>query len=45
MVYGNILGRKTNGLSEMDKTAEIQKDKKGNIIYDKDSRDTELDNM
>ena len=31
-----------NGLSEMDKSAEIQKDKKGNIIYDKDSKDTEL---
>ena len=26
----------------MDKTAEVQKDKKGNIIYDKDSKDTEI---
>ena len=26
----------------MDKTAEIQRDKKGNIIYDKETKDTEL---
>ena len=31
-----------NGLSEMDKTAEIHRDKKGNIIYDKDTKDTEI---
>ncbi len=31
-----------NGLSVMDKTAEIQRDKKGNIIYDKDTKDTEI---
>lgn len=37
-----LIAKIANGLSEMDKTAEIQKDKKGNIIYDKDSRDTEL---
>jgi len=30
-----------NGLSKMDKKADIQKDKKG-IIYDKDSKDTEI---
>jgi type I restriction enzyme M protein len=30
------------GLSEMDKTAEIQKDKHGNIIYDSTTKDTEL---
>jgi type I restriction enzyme M protein len=30
------------GLSEMDKTAEIQKDKNGNIIYDSTTKDTEL---
>ena len=29
-------------LSEMDKTAEIQKDKHGNIIYDSTTKDTEL---
>lgn len=37
-----LIAKIANGLSEMDKTAEIQKDKKGNIIYDKDSKDTEL---
>lgn len=31
-----------DGLSVMDKDAEIQKDKKGNIIYDKESKDTEI---
>ena len=30
------------GLSKMDKNAEIQKDKSGNIIYDTDSKDTEI---
>lgn len=30
-----------DGLSIMDKEAEIQKDKKGNIIYDKETKDTE----
>lgn len=29
-------------LSVMDKSAEIQKDKKGNIIYDKETKDTEI---
>ncbi|MDR2499897.1 MAG: type I restriction-modification system subunit M [Treponema sp.] len=29
-------------LSEMDKTAEIQKDKQGNVIYDSATKDTEL---
>lgn len=29
-------------LSVMDKTAEIQRDKKGNIVYDKETKDTEL---
>lgn len=31
-----------DGLSVMDKNAEIQKDKKGNIIYDKETKDTEI---
>lgn len=31
-----------NGLSVMDKTAEIQHDKKGNIIYDKETKDSEI---
>ena len=30
------------GLSMMDKSADIQRDKKGNIIYDKDTKDTEI---
>ena len=30
------------GLSKMDKNADIQKDKKGEIIWDKDTKDTEL---
>lgn len=30
-----------DGLSQMDKDAEIQKDRKGNIIYDKKTKDTE----
>ena len=29
------------GLSKMDKEAEIQRDKKGNIIYDRETKDTE----
>lgn len=31
-----------NGLSVMDKTAEIQHDKKGNIIYDNETKDSEV---
>ena len=31
-----------DGLSLMDKTADIQKDKKGNVIYDKETKDTEI---
>lgn len=31
-----------DGLSLMDKEADIQKDKKGNIIYDKETADTEI---
>ncbi len=31
-----------NGLSVMDKTAVIQRDKKGNIIYDKETKDVEI---
>ena len=30
------------GLSQMDKNAEIHRDKKGNVIYDKDTKDTEI---
>ncbi len=38
----NVFGKIANGLSEMDKTAEIQRDKKGNILYDKETKDSEI---
>lgn len=31
-----------DGLSKMDKEAEVQKDKKGNILYDKSTKDAEI---
>lgn len=34
-----------DGLSAMDKDAEIQRDKKGNTLYDKDTKDTETVNI
>jgi type I restriction enzyme M protein len=37
-----LLVKIADGLSVMDKSAEIQKDKKGNIIYDKETKDTEI---
>ena len=37
-----LLERIADGLSVMDKNAEIQRDKKGNIIYDKETKDTEI---
>ena len=37
-----VFDKLMDGLSVMDKNAEIQKDKKGNIIYDKESKDTEI---
>lgn len=37
-----LLDRIADGLSVMDKEAEIQKDKKGNILWDNDSKDTEI---
>lgn len=37
-----LLEKIADGLSEMDKNAEIQKDRKGNILYDKKTKDTEL---
>ncbi|MBD5416589.1 MAG: SAM-dependent DNA methyltransferase [Desulfovibrio sp.] len=41
-VEKKLLDRMADGLSVMDKAAEIQKDKKGETIYDKETRDTEL---
>lgn len=37
-----LLEKIADGLSVMDKTAEIQRDKKGNILYDKETKDTEI---
>ena len=36
------LEKVADGLSVMDKTAEIQRDKKGNIFYDKETKDIEI---
>lgn len=49
-LLNGILDKKTinkviDGLSKMDKTAEIHKDKKGNILYDKSTEDTEIVNI
>lgn len=41
-IAGKWIDKVIDGLSEMDKAAEIQRDKKGNVIYDKDTKDTEL---
>jgi type I restriction enzyme M protein len=37
-----IVAAVANGLSVMDKSAEIQRDKKGNIIYDTETKDIEI---
>lgn len=37
-----LIEKIAKGLSVMDKNAEVQKDKKGNIIYDKETKDTEI---
>lgn len=37
-----LIEKIADGLSVMDKNAEIQRDKKGKIIYDKESKDTEI---
>lgn len=37
-----LIEKIADGLSEMDKNAEVQKDKKGKVIYDKDTKDSEL---
>lgn len=37
-----LIEKIAKGLSVMDKTADIQKDKKGNVIYDKETKDTEI---
>ena len=37
-----LLEKIADGLSAMDKSAEIQRDRKGNILYDKETKDTEI---
>ena len=37
-----LIEKIAHGLSEMDKSAEIQRDKHGEVIYDKESKDTEI---
>ena len=37
-----LLDKIADGLSIMDKTAMVQRDKKGNVLYDKETKDTEL---
>lgn len=37
-----LIGKILDGLSVMDKSAEIQRDKKGNTIYDKTTKDSEI---
>ncbi len=37
-----LIAKITDGLSVMDKTAEIQKDKKGRVLYDTTTKDTEI---
>ena len=37
-----LLQKIAEGLSLMDKSAEMQRDKKGNIIYDKETKDIEI---
>ncbi len=49
-VLGDIVDKKliskiADGLSSMDKDAEVQKDRKGNIIYDTSTKDTETVNI
>lgn len=44
-VEKRLISKIVDGLSKMDKNAEIQKDKKGNIKYDKDTSDTEIVNI
>lgn len=37
-----LIDKIADGLSVMDKKAEIQKDKKGNVLFDKETKDTEI---
>ena len=37
-----LLDRIADGLSVMDKKAKIQRDRKGNVVFDKETKDTEI---
>ena len=37
-----LLEKIADGLSVMDKSAEIQRDRKGNVLYDKETKDIEI---
>lgn len=39
---GKMIDKIADGLSVMDKEAEIQRDKKGNVIFDKETKDIEI---
>lgn len=39
---GKTLDKMTDGMSRMDKTAKVQTDKRGNVLYDKETKDTEI---
>lgn len=45
IVEKRLITKIIDGLSQIDKTAEVQKDKKGKILYDKDTADTEIVNI
>lgn len=38
----SLMEKIADGLSVMDKKAEIQRDRKGNVLYDKETKDTEI---
>lgn len=41
-IDNKVIDKIVDGLSKMDKNADIQKDKKGNVIFDKSTKDTEI---
>lgn len=45
IVDNRLLKKIVEGLSQMDKSAEVQTDKKGNIIYDRNTADSEIVNI
>ena len=45
IVDKKLISKIMDGLSQMDKKAEIQHDRKGNIVYDKETADTEIVNI